>query len=156
MTMCHFWAQNTPICPEQIYLEQTIIVTFIYLLALFTEQNLKKNSYSWSRVVRMHHFWAKNILLAPNKTFFWKIINITLIYILAPFFMQNLKKFPPADPELRGCAIFGTKMAHFPKWEFFSENLLISLIFFIHAYLHAKSGIYLLVKYWRLKNTKIS
>ena len=39
MTMCHFWAQNTPICPEQIYLEQTIIVTFIYLLALFTEQN---------------------------------------------------------------------------------------------------------------------
>ena len=29
----------------------------------------KKNSYSWSRVVRMRHFWAKNIPLAPNKTF---------------------------------------------------------------------------------------
>ena len=42
MRMCHFRAHNTPICPEQIFLEQTIIITFIYLLALFTGQNKKK------------------------------------------------------------------------------------------------------------------
>ena len=31
-----------PICPEQFFLVQTIIITFIYLLALFIMQNLKK------------------------------------------------------------------------------------------------------------------
>ena len=41
MRMCNFRAQNTPICPEQNFLVQTII-TFIYLLALFIGQNLKK------------------------------------------------------------------------------------------------------------------
>ena len=30
------------ICPEQFYLAQTIIITFIYLLALFIGQNLQK------------------------------------------------------------------------------------------------------------------
>ena len=31
-----------PICPEQFFLVQTIIITFISLLALFIGQNLKK------------------------------------------------------------------------------------------------------------------
>ena len=42
MRMCHFRAQNTPIWTEQNFLVQTIIITFIYLLALFIVQNLKK------------------------------------------------------------------------------------------------------------------
>ena len=42
MGMCHIRAQNTPICPEQNFLVQTIIITFIYLLALFIGQSLKK------------------------------------------------------------------------------------------------------------------
>ena len=41
--MCHFRVQNTLICPEQKFLIQTIIIIiFIYLLALFIGQNLKK------------------------------------------------------------------------------------------------------------------
>ena len=137
----------------------TIIITFIYLSALFIGQNLKKNSNSRSRIMRMCHFWAQNGPFAPNKIFFWKIINIILIYLLAPFIVQNFKKILPADPELWGCTIFGPKMAHFPKWELFSENLLMSLVSFIHAYLQAKNqslNINLLVKYWWLKNTEIS
>ena len=82
------------------------------------------------------------------------------MYILAPFIMQNFKKILPADPKLRRCAIFGSKMAHFPQMWFFSENLLMSLVSFIHAYLHAKNqsqiDINLLVKYWKLKNSEIS
>ena len=42
MKMCHFRAQNTPICHEQNVLVQTIIITFIYPLALFIGQNFKK------------------------------------------------------------------------------------------------------------------
>ena len=39
MKMCHFRAQNTPISPEQNFLVQTIIITFIYLLAFSIGQN---------------------------------------------------------------------------------------------------------------------
>ena len=74
-----------------------------------------------------------------------KIIKINLIYILAPFIVQNFKKILPGDPELWECAILGPKMAHFPKLEFFSENLLMSLVPFIHAYLHAKNQSQILI-----------
>ena len=87
----------------------------------FSLCKILKNSYSGSRVMRMCHFWAQNGPFAPNN-FFWKIINIILIYLLAPFIVQNFKKILPADPELWGCAIFGPKMAHFPKWEFFQKT----------------------------------
>ena len=39
--MCHFRAQNRPFVLNKFFLIETII-TFIYLLALFIVQNLKK------------------------------------------------------------------------------------------------------------------
>ena len=66
--MCHFQAENDPFALNKTFLVQTIIITFIYLLALFIVQILK-NSYCQSRVVRMHHFWAQIDPFAPNKFF---------------------------------------------------------------------------------------
>ena len=111
----------------------------------FSLCKILKNSYIGSRVMRMHHFWAQIGPFAPKQIFFCKIINIILIYLLAPFIVQNFKKILPADPELWGCAIFGPKMTHFPKLQFFSENLLMSLVSFIHAYLHAKNQSQILI-----------
>ena len=70
--MCHFWAQNTPICPDQIFLVQTIIITFIYLLAPFIVHCAKflENSYSRSRDIRMYYFWAQNGPFAQMRIFF--------------------------------------------------------------------------------------
>ena len=42
MWVCHFYAQNGPLVMNEIFLVQTIIITFIYLLAIFIVQNLKK------------------------------------------------------------------------------------------------------------------
>ena len=159
MRMCHFQAQNTPICPEQIFLVQTIIITFIYLLVLFIGQNLKKKFWqqiqSYEDAPLLGPKWSN----CPKQIFFWKIIKITLIYLLGPFFVRNFKKILPVDPELRGCAIFGPKMTHFPKWEFFFRKPVIEPCFF-HSCLStcqkSKPDINLLVKYWRLKNTEIS
>ena len=39
--MCHFQVQNSPFVLNNIFLVQTIIITFIYLLALFIVQNFK-------------------------------------------------------------------------------------------------------------------
>ena len=88
MRMCHFRAQNTPICPEQNILVQTIIITFIYLLALFIVQNLKKflqQIQSYEDAPFLGPKWS----ICPKQIFFWKIINIILIYLLAPFIVQN-------------------------------------------------------------------
>ena len=61
--------------------------------------------------------------ISPNLFFFFfeKMINIIFIYLLAPFNVQNSKQILPANPELRGCAIFGPKMAYLPNWEFFQK-----------------------------------
>ena len=42
MRMCYFGVQNGPFVMNKIFFVQTIIITFIYLLALLTVQNLKK------------------------------------------------------------------------------------------------------------------
>ena len=110
----------------------------------FSLWKIYKNSYSWSRIMTMHHFWAQNGPFAIKK-FFWKVITIILIYLLAPFIVQNLKKTLPAGPELWVCAIFRPKMAHFPKMRIFSENLFMSLLSFIHAYLYVKNQSQLLI-----------
>ena len=158
-----FSGPKWPICHEQFFLVQTIIITFICLLALFIMQNLKKflqliKSYEnapFSRVMRM----LGAMCICPKQTFFWKIIIITLIYLLALFIVQNFKKIVPADPELWGCATFGPKIAHFPKWQFFFKKTVNEPCFF-HSFLSicpkSKSDINLLVKYWRLKKTEIS
>ena len=131
-----FSGPKWPICSEEIFLVQTII-TFIYLLAHFIVQNFKK-------FLQPIQNYYDAPFLDPKwsicrKYIYFQIITIILIYLLAPFILHNLKKILPADPELWRCAIFGPKMAHFPKWEFFSENLFMSLVSFIHAYLHAKN-----------------
>ena len=146
MRMCHFQAKNGPFVLNKTFLVQTIIITFIYLLALFIVQNLKKflqQIQSYEDAPFLGPKWS----ICPKQIFFWKIINIILIYLLAPFIVQNLKKILPADPELWGCTIFGPKMAHFPKWEFFRKPVTCP---------KSKLDINLLVKYWRLNNTEIS
>ena len=96
MRMCHFRVQDDPFVLNKCLFLQTIIITFIYLLAFFIVQNLK-------------------------QIFLWKFINIIFIYLLAPFIVQNLKKILLADPELWGSIICGPKMAHLPRWELFQK-----------------------------------
>ena len=124
------------------FLVQTIIINLIYLLALFIVQNLK-TFLQWIQRNEDAPFLDPKWSICPNL--FCKIINIILIYLLAPFIEQNFKKILPVDPQLWGCTIFGPKMAHFPKWFFFSEKLLMSLVSFIHAYLHAKNQSQILI-----------
>ena len=97
--MCHLQAQNGPFAMTKVFLVQTIIITFIYLLALFIVQNLKKfllQIQSYEDVPFLDPKWS----ICPKQIFLWKVIEIILIYLLAPFIGQNFKKILPADPEL--------------------------------------------------------
>ena len=137
------------------YKSQTIIITFIYLLALLTVQNLKKiltAIQSYEDAPFLGPTWS----ICPKQNFFWKIINIILIDLSAPFIVQNFKKILPADPEL--CTIFGPKWPISPSDNFFRKPVNESCFF--HSCLSicqkSKSDINILLKYWRLKNTEIS
>ena len=145
MRMCNFRTQNGPFALNKISLVQTIIITFVYLLALFIVQNFK----IFLRQIQSYE---------DASIFFWKIINIILIYLLALFIVQNLKQIP-VDP---GLGVFAQFLS--PKWLISpNENFIrkpVNEPRFFHSCLStcqkSKSDINLLVKYWRLKNTEIS
>ena len=143
MRIWHFWAQNDPFSLNKIFWVQTIVITFIYLLA-FSLCKILKHSYSRSRVTRSCHFWAQNGPLAtplsPKKNF-WKIINIILIYLFAPLLCKILKKF------FQWMCNFWVQNEPFSQMRIFSENLLMSLVSFIHVYLHAKNQSQILIYY---------
>ena len=123
MRMCHFRAQNGPFVMNKIFLVQTIIITFIYLLTLFIVQNSKTILTADSELWGCTIFGPKMVHL-PYTNFFWKIINVILIYLLAPFIVQTFKNILLVDPVLLGCSTFGPKMVHLTQ--FFFGKLLIS------------------------------
>ena len=110
----------------------------------------KKNSYSGCRIMRMRHFLDPKWFICPKRKSFWKIINITLTHLLDLFIVQNFKKILPVDPD--------------PLWPISQMRILFRKLVneprFFHSWLStfqkSKSDIYLLAKYWRLKNTEIS
>ena len=83
----HFRAQNGPFAMNKIL--QTIIITFIYLLALFIVRNLKKFFTADPELRGYAIFGPKMVHLPQFFFFFLKITNITLIYLLAPFTVQK-------------------------------------------------------------------
>ena len=107
------------------------------LFVPFILQTFSKNSESQSRVMKMCHFRAQNNPFVLDKFFLVQAIIITFIYLLAFFTVQHFKKFLQWIQSY-GCATVGLKNPiYMPK-------------------IKSKSDINLLVKYWRLKNTKIS
>ena len=86
----------------------------------------------------------------PN--FFWKIINIILIYLLAPFIVQNFLKSSSSGYRVMRMHNFWVQNGPFPQMTIFSENLLINLVSFIHAYLHAKNKSQILIYWWNIND----
>ena len=70
--MCHFREQNGPFALSKNVLVQTIIITFIYLLALLIVQNFKallQQIQSCENVPFLGPKWP----ISPNENFFRKI-----------------------------------------------------------------------------------
>ena len=121
--------------PEQLFSAHGVIITFIYLLALYIPQNLK-NSYNKSRVVRMCHFWAQN---PPFATDFLKKLLISFASTDQPFLLYKiLKKFFQRIQSYEDVQFLGQN-GPFSQMSIFSENLLISLVSCIHAYLNRQN-----------------
>ena len=148
MRICHFQAQNVTFVLNKLFSVQTIIITFIYQLALFIVQNFKK-ILQWIQSYEDAPFLGTKWFIYSNFFFLEKIINIILIYPSAPFIVQNLKNNSYNGSRVMRMRHFWAQNDPFAQMRIFSENLLISLAPFIHACLHPKiqSDINLLMKY---------
>ena len=89
--MCHFQAQYSPICPEQIFFGYNYSYFHLPIDPFHWAKFLKK-SYSEARAMRMHHVWTENGPFAPYNFFLKTIINVNFFYLLASFVVQNFKK----------------------------------------------------------------
>ena len=67
-----FSGQKWPICPEQFFFVETIIITFIYLLALFIVQNLQNILTADPKICT---FFGPKMVQLPRKNFFGKLLK---------------------------------------------------------------------------------
>ena len=138
--MCHFQAHNSPIVLNKICLVQTIIITFIYPLALFIVQNLKKFLQwiqSYEDVPSLGPKWS----ICPTQIFFEKLLK-SFSSTYQPLSLCKIKKKISQWIQSYEDVQF---LGPFPQMRIFSENLLMSLVSFIHTYLHAKNQSQILI-----------
>ena len=145
------------IVPNEFFSQKTTNEIFMYLLAPFILQNLKKFlelTQSYDHVPFSGPKWP----ICHEQIFLVQTIIITFIYLLALFIVQNLKKFLQRIQSYEDAQFLGPKWPISPNENFFRKP--VNEPCFFHSCLStcqkSKSDINLLVKYWRLKNTEIS
>ena len=87
----------------------------------------------------MHHFWAQNGSFALNKFFFVEDYQYHFHPTISPFHCAKFQKNLSSESRVVRMHNFWTQNSPFPQMRIFSENLLMNLVPFIHAYLQAKN-----------------
>ena len=150
MRMCHFWVYLPPSLPPK-----KIVFWYKPLLLLsstywrFSLCIILKNSYSGSRVMRMHYFWAQNSPFAPNKIFLAKLL-ISFSFTCQPLSLcKTLKKLFQQIQSYADAQFLDPKWPISPNQIFFRKP--VNDPCFFHSCLStcqiSKSDINLLVKY---------
>ena len=124
---------------------------FMYLSAPFILQNFyQKNLRVDSELWGCAPFLGRKQPICPEQNIFWCKTLLLLSSTYGPFHCAKFKRNLTMDPELWRCIIFGPKVVHLPEIyiSIFSENLLMSLVSFIHTYLHAKNWSQILIYLW--------
>ena len=108
----------------------------------FNWVKFKKNSYSGSRVMKMQSFLGPKWYICP-KQIFLENYSYHFHLSISPFHWAKYLKNSSSG-------YFWAQNGPFPQMRIFSENLLMSLVSFIHAYLHAKNQSQILIYYWNI------
>ena len=125
-------AKNIKLNQTNFFLEKQLIkVSYTYWP--FHSANSLKNSF----LDFVHLSWTKFFLV--------ETIIISFIYLLTLFIVQNLKKFLQRIQSYQDAQFLGPKWLIYLNENFFSENLLMRLVSFVHAYLHAKNQSQILI-----------
>ena len=132
-----------PIFPEQNFLVQNIVITFIYILVLSIVQNLKK----FLRLIQNYDdapFLGPKWSICPKQFFFLLEIYYHHSHLpISPFHYVKFKK--DSSSRVMSMCNLWVQNGPFPQIRIFLENLLMSLVSFIHAYLHARNQSQILI-----------
>ena len=123
MRMCHFRAQNDPFVLNKFFLVQTIIITFIYLLALFIVQNFKKFLQRFQNYEDASFLGPKWSNCPLKKKFlgnYWYHSYLTI----SPFHCAKFLKNSSNWSRVMRMHNFYAQNGPFPQMRIFSENLL--------------------------------
>ena len=110
----------------------------------FSLCKILKKLFQWIQSYEDALFLGPKWSICP-QFFFLKIINISLIYLLALFIVQNFKKNSSCRYRVMRVCNFWAQNGPYPEMRNFSENMLLSLVSFTHAYLHAKNQSQILI-----------
>ena len=120
----------------------------MYLLAPFILQNFTKTILELIQRYRdVRHFWDQNSSFVLNKNFFWYKPLLLLSSTYGPFHLAKCFKQSCNCSRIMAMHHFWAKSGPFDWNSFFSKNLLMSLVSFTHAYLHAKNQSQILIYY---------
>ena len=105
------------------------------------KRNLRVDSELWGCAP----FLGPKQSICPKQKSFWYKPLLLLSSTYGPSHCAKFKRNLTMDPKLWRCTIFGPRLVHLPQIKFLSGNLLMSLVSFIHAYLHAKNQSQILI-----------
>ena len=144
--MHHFWAQNGSFAPLPKKKEWFCTNHYYYFclpIGTFHCAKFKKILTADPELWQCTIFGPKMVHLPP--IFFFGKLLISFWSTYQPLSLCKILKNSTSRSRVMRIHNFWAKMAYFPKWEFFSENLLTSLVSFMHAYLHAKNQSQILI-----------
>ena len=150
--MCHFGIQNDPFLLNKMFLVQTTIITFIYLLAFFIVQNLKKFLQSIQNY-EDSPFFVRKWSICPIQFFFFENFQNHFYLPISPFHWAKFKKNSSSGYTVLRMCNFWTQNCLFPQMScfFFFFRKPANESCFCHSCLtscqKSKSDINLLVKY---------
>ena len=148
--MCHFWTQNGPFVINNFFLIQTIIITFIYLLALFIGQNFKKILTADQELWGCTIFGPKMVHL-PQTIFFLENYYYHSHLPISLFLCAKFSKNSSSESRIMRIRNFWTLNGPFPQMRIFFRKP-ANKPSFIHAYLHAKNQSQIFIYQWNIED----
>ena len=122
--------------PQMNFVFQKRLIKFscTYQLLSFCKIFIKKIFELIQSYEHVRHFWGQNSPFVLNNFFLYKPL-LLLSSTYGSYRCAKLKRNLTVDSELWRCTIFRPKVVHLPQiiFFFFSENLLMSLVFLINV-----------------------
>ena len=137
------WRLKRSNCPKWNFFSKNNKI-FMYLLALFILQNSK-------RIFRLDPKLSGCAIFRPKMAnLSWTNFFCTNHYYyfhltICPFHCAKFQKNPSSGSRVMRMNHFWAQNGPFAETRIFSENLLMNLVPFIHAYLHAKNQSQILI-----------
>ena len=145
-----FSGPKWPICPEQIFFGTGHYSDFHLPIGPFHCTKLKKKLLSWIQSYEDAPSLGPKWSISPN--FFFGNYYYHSYLPISPFHCSKFQKNSSNGSRVMRMHNFLAQNGPFPQMRIFSENLLMSLVSFIHAYLHPKNQSQILIYYWFIDN----